>query len=796
MTTSSPFEHDPNDHHDEIGDPQFTDHETGHIFQNAQDLIIWELLQGNRKYVKWMSNRKAESASVPRSQSIEASHLSAAQLKQIGYLQQIEEERLGVGGGPLRPVRPKALTISCARSFSPMDHVFGADARSLMSVRVSGYTCSGADSVIGSVEFALAEKGPPVLMVVGNARNDIVATSLLKVLRSMENPPCKLPSSDIDDELMGKLDHSNLMTLCEPAVMDALQHLPGGTYDQLVDLACRMNVWRTIETLLTNSQNICLAAKDGSLRVIGAFFDAVTGAVQIMGQHPSHDELIKEVPSGDIVRTADMSAVPAEEAATMLYSGNKRYSAGKGGFNQLNGDDRLLKQLSEGGQNPVSVVIGCADSRAPIEILFDMRPGDLFVLRNAGNTCASNKGSLVGSAEYSISHLRTKLLVIAGHTQCGAVTAAIQAARSGADLSSMPGSIGLLLADIIAAAQKAVAEMPDADIKSQVKLATKYNVFNTIKKLIASSDIVYTGVKVEELQLIGAVYDIYSGDIEWLGEHPDLEVLCGREMPMHRWKVTPYSTVQSWDNNAGRSKATQTIIKDLVEGNDRFVTGQWNFKSPVGSDVPPSAIVLGGSEYRVPIEDLFDVEPGRLVVQRVLGSVAGMQERTAFASIEYALARWKPSLLLVLVESNSPIIEAAIRQLRGQYLPRAPIRVVLDHVMVSALRATQQTDQISSLSAAGRELRITQLATELNCLYSMELLLKSKVIRDMVLAGKVELHAAIMESGTGKVRFLGEHPKQLEIIQAADLRDMTFANGLSATLAREEWKTPFQPVEG
>ena len=57
-------------------------------------------------------------------------------------------------------------------------------------------------------------------------------------------------------------------------------------------------------------------------------------------------------------------------------------------------DKQLLMQLSEGGQNPISVVLGCADSRAPIEILFDMRPGDLFVLRNAGNTCEATQVSL------------------------------------------------------------------------------------------------------------------------------------------------------------------------------------------------------------------------------------------------------------------------------------------------------------------------------------------------------------------------------------------------------------------
>jgi len=153
-----------------------------------------------------------------------------------------------------------------------------------------------------------------------------------------------------------------------------------------------MNVWRTIETLLTSSKNISEAASDGTLRVVGAFFDVMSGSVQMMGQHPSHSELIKLTPSGDVVRTAEEKPVPAEEAATMLYSGNKRYSNGRGGFNQLSGDEKLLKQLSEGGQNPVAVIVGCADSRAPIEMLFDMRPGDLFVLRNAGNTCASNKG--------------------------------------------------------------------------------------------------------------------------------------------------------------------------------------------------------------------------------------------------------------------------------------------------------------------------------------------------------------------------------------------------------------------
>jgi hypothetical protein len=145
-------------------------------------------------------------------------------------------------------------------------------------------------------------------------------------------------------------------------------------------------------------------------------------------------------------------------------------------------------------------------------------------------------------------------------------------------------------------------------------------------------------------------------------------------------------------------------------------------------------------------------------------------------------------MMLVLVESASPIIEASIKQLYGQYLPPAPIRVVLDHVVVSSMRAVQEMRGGGGAStSAGNDIKVMQLATELNCLFSMELLLGSQIIRDMVLTGRVELHAALMESETGKVRFLGEHPRQLEVIQAADLRAMVYKDGPYGILPRETW---------
>lgn len=555
-----------------------------------------------------------------------------------------------------------------------------------------------------------------------------------------------------------------------------------------------------MESLLSHSEVVNKLVNEGGLRLIGAFFDVETGAVQMMGQHPAQDRLLKLTVSGDVVRTAGDHPVPAEEAFTMLYSGNRRFAAGKAGLSQIGAQDKmLLAQLSDQGQNPVSVIIGCADSRAPIEMLFDMRPGDLFVLRNAGNTCPSSTGSLVGSAEYAVTHLRTKLIVVTGHTKCGAVTAAVDAVRKGACLSQAPGSIGLLLADIHDAAKKAVADIPNASMVEQVSLATKYNIFNTIEKLIRGSDIMYTGVKIEELQIHGAVYDIFSGAVEWLGEHPQLAELANRQMPIHEWRSKDYQPGTMYKNtNFGQGEAAKAAIQAMMEGNQRFIKGQWTVHPPRGLDVKPTAIVLGPSHCSVPLEDLFDVAPGNLIVQRVLGSVAGNQERTAYASIEYALARWCPPVLCVLMYSNSPTVEAAIQQLQGQRTPRAPIRVVLDHVIVSTLRAMQQAHKIAEkkkLTAAGEELLVRNLALELNCLYSMEMLLKSRIVRERVTSGKIELHAAVMDSNTGKVRFLGGHPRQEEVMLAGQLRDTAYASGMTATLPREQWATSFQLLD-
>merc|ERR1719399_1746167 len=90
----------------------------------------------------------------------------------------------------------------------------------------------------------------------------------------------------------------------------------------------------------------------------------------------------------------------------------------------------LRRSLSTLGQNPWAVVISCSDSRCPTERLFDASPGDLFVVRVAGNIVGSPVGGVIGSAEYAVEHLKSPLILVLGHTKCGAVSAAVTCCKT------------------------------------------------------------------------------------------------------------------------------------------------------------------------------------------------------------------------------------------------------------------------------------------------------------------------------------------------------------------------------
>lgn len=184
----------------------------------------------------------------------------------------------------------------------------------------------------------------------------------------------------------------------------------------------------------------------------------------------------------------DVKVTSAEEALQLLKEGNERYRA-----NQLSdkGDYAASRQVLAGGQKPFAIVLCCADSRVAPEIFFDQKLGDIFVVRNAGNVVDE---TVLGSIEYGAEHLGSPLVVVLGHSCCGAVTAACEGGHLPANIQSIVNRIA-----------PSVAKGGDVDavIHTHAKAMAEQVRQNEIIK--------HMGTRVE-----AAYYDIVSGEVCWL----------------------------------------------------------------------------------------------------------------------------------------------------------------------------------------------------------------------------------------------------------------------------------------
>eukprot|EP00931_Biecheleriopsis_adriatica_P023005 TRINITY_DN1463_c0_g1_i9.p1 TRINITY_DN1463_c0_g1~~TRINITY_DN1463_c0_g1_i9.p1 ORF type:complete len:232 (+),score=47.33 TRINITY_DN1463_c0_g1_i9:22-696(+) len=204
----------------------------------------------------------------------------------------------------------------------------------------------------------------------------------------------------------------------------------------------------------------------------------------------------------------------------------------------------MRRALVEHGQAPHTAIIGCADSRCPLETLFDAMPGDLFVLRNAGNTCTHAEGSMVGSLEFCTGVLKTQLVLVLGHTKCGAVAGATKAYFADADAhpssnkktdKKSDSALNILLSDLEDVAKRAHSELGDKASESEVAdYAIKVNVFHTINFLLKFSEPIRRKVATGELEIHGAVYHLETGRVDFLGKSPaEKELLSAKDaMPL------------------------------------------------------------------------------------------------------------------------------------------------------------------------------------------------------------------------------------------------------------------------
>lgn len=215
-------------------------------------------------------------------------------------------------------------------------------------------------------------------------------------------------------------------------------------------------------------------------------------------------ELIKRgATMEDIARLKDPGANSPSEALQALKSGNTRFYSGTPQRTALAANERRAQIMS---QTPFAVVLGCADSRVPVELIFDQGPGDIFGIRVAGNVV--EPGTL-GSIEYAIKHLKVHLVVILGHEGCGAVTAAmLDAQQRGLE----PENVRFLLDRIV----PAVRDLPVLrDTKARMREAVVRNVHHQIEQL-RQNPVVSAATSRGHIEIIGAFYEIGSGAVDFL----------------------------------------------------------------------------------------------------------------------------------------------------------------------------------------------------------------------------------------------------------------------------------------
>jgi carbonic anhydrase len=187
-----------------------------------------------------------------------------------------------------------------------------------------------------------------------------------------------------------------------------------------------------------------------------------------------------------------------ERAIEALLAGNRRYAAGNAVHPRQAPERRLEVALA---QRPLAIVLGCSDSRVPLEIVFDQGLGDLFVVRTAGHVVDD---VALASLEYAAEHLGVPLLVVLGHTGCGAVAAAIHGGEHS-------GHLGHLVESIRPAVERAKEDPGDL-----LDRAVRENVARVVAGLRAAEPVLAKRVRKGELAVVGARYDLQSGLVELL----------------------------------------------------------------------------------------------------------------------------------------------------------------------------------------------------------------------------------------------------------------------------------------
>src|SRR4051794_6614328 len=208
----------------------------------------------------------------------------------------------------------------------------------------------------------------------------------------------------------------------------------------------------------------------------------------------------------------------ADQALQLLKDGNRKFVADNPDPAAIQGRDPRLGrerrlEIAE-GQTPFAVLVSCSDSRVPPEPLFGRGLGELFIVRNAGNTIDT---TALGSLQYAVAELGVPLVLVMGHQRCGAVDAALSVVEKN---TTFPGSIGQMLEPIVPAALQAKSAAPaNASRNDVVDMAVRENVKRVVTRLRTSSEpILLDPLKAGKLKVVGARYSLDDGSVDFFME--------------------------------------------------------------------------------------------------------------------------------------------------------------------------------------------------------------------------------------------------------------------------------------
>jgi carbonic anhydrase len=230
--------------------------------------------------------------------------------------------------------------------------------------------------------------------------------------------------------------------------------------------------------------------------------------------NPRHDDRLADAirrgaSMQEIAGLRDPNAKDPEDAITKLKEGNARFFSGKCNRSELGANERRAQII---GQTPYAAVLGCADSRVPIETVFDVSFGDLFVTRVAGNVPDM---AVQASLEYAIEHLKIRVVLVLGHEGCGAVEAAMQGEEAASQQAEH-------VRELLRAIAPAVDGMPSIrDKKARLREAVLHNVRYQVAKL-RDNAVIRKAESDGQIRVIGGFYEIGSGAVDLLVEEDEL----------------------------------------------------------------------------------------------------------------------------------------------------------------------------------------------------------------------------------------------------------------------------------